>query len=311
MQQHNLAIVIPAYKESFLREAIKSFSLQTNKDFTLYIGDDCSPYDLAPIVNDFRDNINIVYRRFSTNWGKDNLTAQWSRCIDMTEGEDWIWLFSDDDLVDKTCVESFYNEVNRITDDLFDIYHFNIKVINETGTIIDEPWEFPTILKANNFFEYKSKLRLKSYAVEYIFSRRVFEEKGGFQNFDLAWGSDDATWIKFGLQKGIKTINSSMVYWRSSRENITPSFDSNLSLRKINSVISYLLWVEFFFEVNNIRLNKFVYQIGFLNLFKRPSTHVSLVHVFKKVIRYNRKQPFFAFGNLIYLMLYRCYKSIF
>ena len=48
-----LAIIIPAYKETFLRKALESIASQTCKDFTLYIGDDCSPNDLKSIVSDF------------------------------------------------------------------------------------------------------------------------------------------------------------------------------------------------------------------------------------------------------------------
>ena len=38
----NLAIVIPAYKSTFLPVALDSIVAQTCKDFTLYIGGDCS-----------------------------------------------------------------------------------------------------------------------------------------------------------------------------------------------------------------------------------------------------------------------------
>ena len=42
-EQNNLAIVIPAYKSTFLPAALDSIAAQTCQDFTLYIGDDCSP----------------------------------------------------------------------------------------------------------------------------------------------------------------------------------------------------------------------------------------------------------------------------
>ena len=41
-----LAIIIPAYKQRFLRETLDSIAKQNNHDFTVYIGDDASPYQL-------------------------------------------------------------------------------------------------------------------------------------------------------------------------------------------------------------------------------------------------------------------------
>ena len=100
-KQNNLAIVIPAYKSTFLAAALDSIAAQTSLDFTLYIGDDCSPNHLGAIVDRYRDRINLVYHRFDTNLGGKDLVAQWERCIDMSQGEEWIWLFSDDDVMEK------------------------------------------------------------------------------------------------------------------------------------------------------------------------------------------------------------------
>ena len=56
-----LAIIIPAYKENFLFETLQSLANQTNKDFNVYVGDDCSPYDLQSIVSRFEDRLDIHY----------------------------------------------------------------------------------------------------------------------------------------------------------------------------------------------------------------------------------------------------------
>ena len=105
-----------------------SIASQTCKDFTLYIGDDCSPNNIGEIVDKYEDKINIIYKRFDTNLGGKDLVAQWERCIDMTQNEEWIWLFSDDDMMDKNCVEEFYKTIEDNKD--CDIFHFDINVIN-------------------------------------------------------------------------------------------------------------------------------------------------------------------------------------
>ena len=53
--QNKLAIVIPAYKSTFLAAALDSIAAQTCQDFTLYIGDDCSPNNLEEIVGRYRE----------------------------------------------------------------------------------------------------------------------------------------------------------------------------------------------------------------------------------------------------------------
>ena len=126
--KNNLAIIIPAYKSTFLPAALDSIASQTCKDFTLYIGDDCSPNNIGEIVDKYEDKINIIYKRFDTNLGGKDLVAQWERCIDMTQNEEWIWLFSDDDMMDKNCVEEFYKTIEDNKD--CDIFHFDINVIN-------------------------------------------------------------------------------------------------------------------------------------------------------------------------------------
>ena len=129
--QRDLAIVIPAYKESFLAAALDSIAAQTCQDFTLYIGDDCSPYDLKSIVDRYRDKIHLVYKRFDTNMGGKDLVAQWERCVDMNQGENWIWLFSDDDVMEPNCVEEFYKYIQRKPN--AKLLHYNIKPIDGEG----------------------------------------------------------------------------------------------------------------------------------------------------------------------------------
>ena len=102
---HRLAIIIPAYKATFLSAALESIAAQICKDFTLYVGDDCSPEPIGDIVEQYRDRIELVYLRFNTNLGGKDLVAQWERCIAMSQDEPYIWLFSDDDVMEPSCVE--------------------------------------------------------------------------------------------------------------------------------------------------------------------------------------------------------------
>ena len=107
-----LAIIIPAYKAMYLESTLNSFVSQTESNFNIYIGDDDSPEDIYSIVEKFRHKLNIEYIKFGENIGSKSLTKQWERCVEMSN-EEWIWLFSDDDIASPHCVEVFYKTVNN------------------------------------------------------------------------------------------------------------------------------------------------------------------------------------------------------
>lgn len=65
-----------------------------------------------------------------------------------------------------------------------------------------------------------------------------------FQNFDLAWCNDNATLIKLGKRKGIRTIENSKVYWRLSTLNISSiEKDKNIIIRKMNAQLEFANWL--------------------------------------------------------------------
>lgn len=185
--QKSLAIVIPAYKATFLRDTLESIANQTDKRFTLYIGDDCSPNDLETIIDKFRDRIDIVYHRFEENLGGKDLVEHWERCIALSKEEPYIWLFSDDDTMDSRCVESFYALSSDIKNNT--LVHFNIRMIDDLdGGKVKRLPSFHHKMSAGEYLEAKLRGKVVSYVIEFIFSRDLYNRVGGFQNFDLAWG---------------------------------------------------------------------------------------------------------------------------
>lgn len=254
-----LAIVIPAYKADFFDSTLESIARQTNKAFNLYIGDDFSPNHLAPIVDKYSSTINISYHRFTENLGGVDLVAHWERCIDMTDGEEWIWLFSDDDIMGTNCVEKFYEYIG--TDDSARLLHFNVDIIDSQNKVVKTCGHFPLRLSTGDFFDGRIKNQLDSFVVEYIFQKSLYQSEGGFQKFDLAWCSDDATWIKFGRNEWIYTIPSATVQWRLSTSNISSILSDKLIVaRKLNANTQFLVWSKRFFRQNNISPSTSIFQ---------------------------------------------------
>lgn len=253
-----LAIVVPAYKIDFLSFALDSLANQTCKDFTIYVGDDCSPSDINSIISKYKKDLDIVYHRFNENLGGKDLVGHWRRCIELTHNEPWIWLFSDDDIIGERCVELFYKEV--LSEEQYDIYHFDVKIINSTGRVVYNPSKYPDVIDVLTLYRDTMKDNIRSFVVENIFSRIIYENVGGFEPFPMAWGSDMATWLKMGKGKGIKTICGDYVYWRKSDKNITPSKEGDIIKRKFAIQVDFYEWVNNFFGTNSIRnFNKYVF----------------------------------------------------
>ena len=254
-KQPRLAIVIPAYKTSFLREALQSIASQTCREFRVYVGDDGSPNDVKSVADSFATKIDIVFKRFETNLGGRDLVAHWERCIDMIGEEEWVWLFSDDDVMDASCVDRFYKRLAEFSN--VDLFHFNVKQIDSIGNIVDSSKfpDFPENYRIEDFAHDRLLNKQQSFVVEYIFRKLKFLEVGRYQNFDLGWGSDVGTCIKLGHPTGIHTIPGAYVYWRMSNQNISPDNSKEMVDRKLDAVVLFLDWLNSFARRNRLNFD--------------------------------------------------------
>lgn len=297
---HKLAIVIPAFKAKYLPETLDSIAAQTDQRFCVYIGDDCSPENIGDIVSHYKGIFNYVYQRFDTNLGGKDLVAQWERCIEMTQGEEWIWLFSDDDCMDINCVSEFYRYTENVCN--CDLLHYNLKILDASSQVLAH-CEFPPFVSSE--FLYKNKIggSIQSFAIEYIFRRRIYNEEGGFENFDMAWGSDTATWMKFG-KRGIGTIPNSEVAWRSSGINITSiNDDYSMALRKLRASNNFLIWAKSFWREQNKSFD-IITDVSFVRRIHGTSQIVSIMDCLKQSENYFRGSLLRKYLLIIAICLY-------
>ncbi|MGL1889343.1 MAG: glycosyltransferase family 2 protein [Reichenbachiella sp.] len=235
---NTIAVIIPAFKASYLQQCLKSFKAQTNQNFELYIFDDNSPYGLHDIAKPYLIQDNFNYHHFDQNLGGTSLVEQWERCISATS-EKWIWLFSDDDLVSSDAIENLYQCIKEYPQN--HLLRFNKKMLNRTGnTTAFEA--LPHHLSIQSFYK---QIVYKRYSVtlpEFVFNRQLYNRKGGFVKFDLAWGTDKATWIEFAKENGVLTIPNATVTFRMSGENISSIDKGGFFDRKVNALLEYYLW---------------------------------------------------------------------
>lgn len=239
--EHSLAIIIPAYKNAFLAEALDAMATQTDQRFTVYVGDDQSPENIKATVEQYQRTLTIEYTRFEQNLGSQSLAGQWSRSIRLSH-EPWVWLFSDDDTMEATCVASFYQALEE-TNSQYDVYRFNTNMIDGQGQLIRHSPDHAPLESTREFVIKRFRFQKISTACEYIFARSAFDRAGGMIEFPLAWSSDDASWVAFTGEKLIYTISGPRANWRWSGVNIS-SITNQYRQGKVEALFQYLQWVN-------------------------------------------------------------------
>jgi len=280
----DVAVIIPAYKEIFLDETLKSLECQTNKNFNIYIGDDNSPYDLESISKKYSSSLNIVYERFTENIGAKNIIKQWKRCIALSEKERWIWLFSDDDIADNNCIEVFYSTIKE-DNSKFDVYRFNTRIINDNGELIGEASESPFVDTSIDM-AYAILVGQRGNSMpDHIFSRDIYNRLG-FVETDYAQSADWATSIQFSTEKGICTMQGAKVNWRLGEFNI-----SGMAKKKrkemFRGYLQFLKWfIDYYKENSNKIHHKYTYddicyatEINLRNLIKNHYGGISILSI--------------------------------
>ncbi len=240
--------------------------------------------------------------------------AQWERCIAMSREEPYIWLFSDDDVMEPNCVEELLRQIEK-TEGYYDVYHFNVDIINERGAFKKRKQDYPAVLPAYRFYRGKNSGRFSAFVVENVFSREVYEQMGGFMKYDLAWGSDVASWIVFSGRKGMCTVPHARVCWRQSSQNITPDYSPQIAERKLRAQIALLNWAyRYFAEEPDIYTTNRAFFILFIHYNRRFVSKESIKEAFASYFAVHGRHwdmpliYFFAFLiDGIYFRIRKCF----
>ncbi len=231
-----LAIIIPYYKLTFFEETLQSLANQTDQRFNVYIGDDASPEDPVALLEKYKGQFDFEYHKFEKNLGGASLVKQWERCIALTQKEDWIMILGDDDYLDKTVVANWYENYG-LFNKKSNVVRFASKILYEESQSVSEVYTHPIWELATDSFYRKYENLTRSSLSEYVFSRASYI-KYGFQDYPLAWHSDDWAWLEFSDNKPIFSINESLVYVRISKGSISGKED-NLNKKDIETIEFY------------------------------------------------------------------------
>ncbi|MGO4913025.1 glycosyltransferase family 2 protein [Leeuwenhoekiella sp. W20_SRS_FM14] len=215
-----LAIVIPYYKIDFFEECLESLVNQTNKWFKVYIGNDNSPSDPTSMITKYQNKLNITYKFFPSNWGKNSLPEHWNRTINLINDEKWIMVLCDDDMLGPKVVEEFYRKLREVEIAEINLIRFATQEINGTGEIISNIQKHPKLQCYSDLFYSRFIRGGRSSLSEHIFRKKAYD-KYKFKNFPLAWHADDYAWLEFSDFGFVYSINTALVYFRLSEFNIS------------------------------------------------------------------------------------------
>ena len=220
-----LAIVIPYFKNDFFEETLLSLQQQTDKRFTVYIGDDASEHFIDNLIDRFKNDISIKYHRFDDNLGSKSLTKQWDRCLKLINNETWVCILGDDDCLSNKFVECFYRKLPNLKSHQSKLLRFATLKIDENSVPIGVIQHNPKVQLATESFIEKYYGNKHSSLSEYVFSITSYR-KYGFRNYPLAWCSDDMAWLEFSDGQNIVGCNDAYLKFRLSSKSISGTLNS-------------------------------------------------------------------------------------
>ncbi len=284
---NDLAIVIPYFKNDFFEETLLSLKQQTDKRFTVYIGDDASEYSIDNLLNRFKNDVFIKYHRFDDNLGGKSLTKQWDRCLKLKSNEAWVCILGDDDCLSEKFVESFYKELPNLESHQSNLLRFATLKIDEKSAPIGHIQYNPKLQRSTQSFIEKYYGNKHSSLSEYVFSTASYH-KYGFRNYPLAWCSDDMAWLEFSEGQNIVSCNDAYLKFRLSSKSISGTLNNKKSDAK------RLFFRDLVFE----KQNKFPKIMAIKNLKKYEVFLVITKELKKEHFNFFLKR-FFKLGSML------------
>lgn len=234
-----LAVVIPAWRARHLRSALASLRAQTDRRFHLYVGDDASPDDLRPIVEREAAGLGWTYHRFERNLGGRDLVGQWNRCLALTCGEPWIWLFSDDDEAAPGCVESIHTHLDQDPRGAT-LLRFDTEIIDEDGRLIKRPAPHPLRENGRDLLFAMLRGGGRHWCMpDHVLSRAALERAGGFVPFPRALHTDHATCVLLASQGHVRTLPGGKVRFRWHAEGTSSGRLGQHAEDMLRSLVAY------------------------------------------------------------------------
>ena len=246
----HFSVTIPAYKATYLYDAIASVLNQTYQDFEIIIIDNASPEDLKTIVDKFSDS-RIKYFRNEKNCGAINVVDNWNICLSYAQGN-YVICMGDDDMLFPNCLENYYILIKKYPG--LGVYHAWTEIIDEDGNFFKMQHPRPEYESVFSMIWSRWNGRTRQYIGDFCFDTELLKADGGYYKLPLAWGSDDITSVRAAARSGIANMQSLGFAYRENRYTITSTGNDYIKLQAINSEKEW--YKDFFVNVNTSDMSK-------------------------------------------------------
>ena len=236
------SIIIPIYKDSYLKECIDSILSQTYKEFELILVNDNSPYDLDSIVKQYSDS-RIRYYKNEKGYGAIRMVDNWNHCLEYAKGEYTICMGDDDKLLPH-CLQEYIKLMEAYPD--LDLYHTRLEYIDEKSNIFnlqeDRPERESVYSMIWHFWHGRNQM-----IGDWLFKTSTLRKKGGFFYLPCAWGSDDISAFIVGIEKGV--ANSHLPGFQYRDTSISVSNRKTYAFEKVKARRISEQWYEEFLKI--------------------------------------------------------------
>lgn len=271
-----VSIAIPAYKATFLRQAIESALKQTYHNVEVIVVDDNSPQNLQEIISTFNDP-RLKYYKNKKNIGKNNPVYNWNKCISYAQGE-YFSLLCDDDLYEPTFIEEMLSLALRFPDT--NVFRTRADVIDKKGNVVDWYPCSPEWEDVDDYIWHVNRRYRKQTISEFMYKTEHIRKLKGYLSLPLAWYADYISVYNFALKGGIASSSKILMHFRQSGQNIS-SQDKKNTLKKLHAIKQYIDWTTAFITENH--LTKSSAQIKYL----RNSLKIEQEWILKKASKIN------------------------
>lgn len=232
------SIAIPAYKSTFLEEAIESCLAQEYSNFEIVIVNDASPEDLDTIVSHFPDE-RVRYFKNERNCGIIDVVDNWNKCLEYATG-DYIICMGDDDRLLPCCLTEYVRLIEKFPDTK--LFHGWTEIIDENSSMLKV---------THSRIEYESVFSMmwhrwegRSHFIgDWCFETKNLRSKGGFYKLPLAWASDEVSTFLAAADGGVANSQKLCFQYRINSRTISNSGNERL---KIAAYIKEKEWVNSF-----------------------------------------------------------------
>lgn len=230
------SILIPSYKDRFLKDCIESVLNQTYDDFEIIIVNDASPYDIDSVVSKYDDS-RIHYYTNEIGFGAENVVGNWNKCLSYAKGDNVICI-GDDDMLLPNCLELYKECICKNPDK--DVYHIRAEIINENNEVVNLQEARPECESLYSMIWHKVNNKRKQFLGDFCFRTGTLRDNGGF--YDLPYGcySDDLTVYVAVKEKGIVNINDLGFRYRDNVQTISNTQNLRSTIQSVNLAIGWI-----------------------------------------------------------------------